>query len=109
MSRRDLWLLGAAVGMVAVLASLLMFLAAVAVALLVIPLARKRGGLAAVSGLFTGFGGLWVLLMVRASVSNGTVNNAPFWVAVGAVPLTFGLALTVWIVIAASPRRNAPS
>ena len=97
MSRQNLWLLGAALGVATVLTSMLMFLVAVAVALFIVPLARRPGGLAAVSGELTAFGALWFALIARESASGGTLDNATFWAAVGAVPLLIGVALLIWV------------
>jgi hypothetical protein len=107
LGRLGLWLLGVALGITTVLASALALMAATAVALLVIPLAREPGGLAAVSGLLTGFGALWLTLIVGESSSGGVSDSAPFWAGVGAIPLAFGVALAVWILAAARPRRDA--
>lgn len=109
MSRQSLWFLGAAIGLITVVASALIILAAIAVALLVVPLARKPDGLAAVSGLLTGFGVIWLVLMAGEALSGGTLDNATFWAAVGGAPLAAGLALVAWVLIGASPRRNASS
>jgi hypothetical protein len=102
-SRSKLWFLGAMLGILTVLAAVFALTAAIVVGLLVIPLARKPGGPAAVSGLLTGFGALWLLLMVAESSSGGQLDNATFWAAVGAVPLAIGLALPIWIVSAPRP------
>ena len=109
MSRQNLWLLGAALGIATVLVSALMFLVAVAVALFIIPLALKPGGLAAVSGELTVFGALWLALMAQESASGGTLDNATFWAAVGVVPLLVGVALLIWVLAAPGQRRNHAS
>ena len=105
MKRQYLWLLGAALGIATVLASALMFLAAVAVALLIVPLARQPGGLAALSGELTAFGALWSALVARQSASGGALDNMAVWAAVGAVPLLIGVALLVRVLDA--PRRRS--
>jgi hypothetical protein len=96
MGRLNLWLFGAALGIATVLATALMFLVAVAVALLIIPLARRPGGLAAVSGELTAFGALWFAL-ISVESSGGGLDNATFWAAVGIVPLLVGVALLIWV------------
>lgn len=106
MSRQNLWLLGAALGVATVLASALMFLVAVAVALFIVPLARRPGGLAGVSGELTAFGALWFVLMARESASGGTLDNATFWAAVGVVPLLIGVGLLIWVLAAPGQRSN---
>jgi len=106
MSRQNLWLLGAALGVATVLTSTLMFLVAVAVALFIVPLARRPGGLAAVSGELTAFGALWFALIARESASGGTLDNATFWAAVGVVPLLIGVALLIGILFAPGRRSN---
>jgi len=109
MSRQSLWLLGAALGIATVFASALALMASIVVVLLVIPLARRPGGLALVAGMLTGFGALWLLLIVGESSSGGAPDNAPFWAAVGAVPLAIGLALAARTLLAARQRTDAPS
>jgi hypothetical protein len=109
MTRQNLWLLGAALGIATVLASALMFFVAVAVALFIVPLARKPGGLAAVSGELTAFGALWLALIARESASGGTLDNATFWAAVGVVPLLIGVALLIWVLAAPGQRSNHAS
>lgn len=107
MSRQSLWLLGAVIGVLAVVASALMLLAAIAVALLIVPLARKPGGLSAVSGLLTGFGGLWLVLMAGQALAGGTLDNPILWAAVGAVPLLAGLASLTWIFAGSGSRETS--
>ena len=109
MSRQNLWLLGAALGIVTVLSAALMFFAAVAVALFVVPLARMPGGSAAVSGELTAFGVLWLALIARESTSGGTLDNATLWAAVGVVPLLIGVALLIWVLAAPDQQSNHTS
>ena len=59
--------------------------------LLAIPLIVRVDHLVALSGLLTGFGALWSLLMVRQVASGGILENAMFWTAVGVVPVALGL------------------
>ena len=106
MGRLSLWLLGAALGLATLLASALMFLAAVAVALLIVPLARRPGGLAAVSGELTAFGALWFVLISTESTSGGTLDNATFWAGVGVVPLVIGVALLIRVLDAPALRSD---
>ncbi len=108
-NRHGLWLLGAGLGIATVLASALGFIVAIAVALLIIPLARRPGGMVAVSGELTAFGALWVTLIARESTSGGTLDNATFWAAVGVVPLLIGVALLVWVLAAPGERSNGAS
>ena len=109
MSRQNLWLLGAALGIAAVLASALMFLLAGVVALFIVPLARKPGGLAAVSGELTAFGALRLALMARESASGGTLDNATFWAALGVVPLLIGVVLLIWVLAVPGRQSNHAS
>src|SRR5436190_21817875 len=59
------------------------------------------------SGWLTGFGALWLLLMARQFSSGGRLDNAEFWIAVGAVPLIIGSGLLVWM-LRTAVRGNAP-
>jgi hypothetical protein len=68
-------------------------LAAFLTLLLSVPVMVRRPHLVAVSGLLTGFGGLWTYLMVGVFTSGGKQDNGTFWLAVGAVPLSVGLVL----------------
>jgi hypothetical protein len=63
--------------------------------LLAIPLVVRGDHAVALSGLLTGFGAFWSFLMARQAASGGTTDNAPFWIALGIVPLVLGCALTV--------------
>lgn len=56
--------------------------------------------LIALSGLLTGFGGAWLVLLAGQSVAGGALDNAGTWTAVGAVPLMFG---TAFLFVGASP------
>ena len=103
MSQPILWAFGFALGLASVLATAFGLTGAIVVALLVIPVARRPGGEAAVSGQFTGFGALWLLLTAAQSSSGGVLDNATFWTAVGVVALAIGLALLVRIVRSAAP------
>ena len=101
MSRPMLWVSGVLVGVVAVVASALGMLGALLALLLAIPLIRRSEGRFALSGLLTGFGALWLILMEREFASGGVLDGAPFWVAVGVLPLVIGLGL-----LAATAGRN---
>ena len=86
-----------------VLAAAVSLLGVIAVASLVIPLARRPGGAAAVSGQFTGFGALWLALTAARAASGGILVDALFWAAVGVVALAVGIALLVGFVRPARP------
>ncbi len=83
----------AALGMIAVLLTSFVPLPAVALFLVALPLVLKSDRLPALSGLLTGFGGLWLLLIASQIASGATLDNASFWLAVGVIPLAIGLAL----------------
>jgi hypothetical protein len=68
-------------------------LAALLFLVLSVPLVVRGAHLVALSGLLTGFGGFWTLLMARQASSGGTLDNSTFWLTVGIVPLAIGLAL----------------
>jgi hypothetical protein len=93
MNRTLLWLVGFLLAAAIILASVLTLTLALLVALLAIPLARRRDGRVGLSGLLTGFGANWLFLIANESGSGGTLDNAAFWVAVGVVPLIAGLAI----------------
>lgn len=106
MNRWLLWVTTAALGAVATLITSFGLLAALLFLLLATPLILRGAHAVALSGLLTGFGGLWLFLMARQFSSGGTLDDSTFWIGVGAVPLTTGLVLLVAIVIrgVASPR-----
>jgi hypothetical protein len=60
----------------------------------------------ALSGLLAGFGGAWSLLLARQFASGGRLEGAPFWVAVGVVPLALGCVLTAAAVVRMLSRRR---
>jgi large-conductance mechanosensitive channel len=93
MNRLMLWPVGVLLAVAVILASALGLMFAVLVALLAIPLIRRKDGRVGLSGLLTGFGAVWLLLIANESVSGGTLDNAAFWVAVGVVPLVAGVAI----------------
>jgi hypothetical protein len=45
------------------------------------------------SGVLTGFGTLWTLLIASALASGGGLDNAMGWLVVGIVPAVLGLSL----------------
>jgi hypothetical protein len=66
--------------------------------------------LSALAGVFTGFGLFWLVMMGWQLASGGELDNLPFWVGVGLVPLVLGLVLTtlaVAHVVRARPKRSA--
>ena len=103
MDRRLLWITTAALGAAATLMTSFGLIAALVFLLLVVPLVLRGDRVVALSGLLTGFGALWSLLMARQLDSGGTTDNAAFWVVVGVVPLVIGCALVV--LIATRPTR----
>jgi hypothetical protein len=94
MSRWLLWITMAVLGAAAtLLTGVLGLLVALVFLALTIPLILRGDRLVALSGLLTGFGGIWLLLMARQASSGGTLDDAAFWTALGIVPLAIGLAL----------------
>lgn len=81
-------LIGAAASLTTSLGLLALLLYLVATTPLII-----RGGLVTLSGLLAGFGAFWLFLMARALAGGGGMEDAAFWVVVGAVPLGIGLGL----------------
>ena len=72
-------------------------LGAVITLLLAIPVIVRRPHLVALSGLLTGFGGLWTYLLVRVFTSRGIQEDGTFWLAVGLVPLVVGLTVLAFV------------
>jgi hypothetical protein len=87
------WVLGGVATVMMAFGPLVAFLTL----LLAIPVIVRRPHLVALSGLLTGFGGLWTYLLVRMVASGGTQDNGTFWLAVGLVPLAIGLALLAFV------------
>jgi hypothetical protein len=98
MSRPLLWITTAVLGAAATLLTSFGLLAALTFLLLTIPLILRGDRPVALSGLLSGFGAFWLFLMARQFSSGGTLDNATFWIAVGAAPLAIGLALLVAVV-----------
>ncbi len=93
MNRPLQWITTAVLGAAASMMTSFGLLAALLFLALATPLVIRGAHLVALSGLLTGFGGFWTLLMARQSSSGGTLDNSTFWLAVGIVPLATGLAL----------------
>ena len=73
-------------------------------AALTLALAISGDRWAVVSGLLTGFGATWLVLLARASGPGGQLDDAAPWIVLGAVPLAFGL---VFLAIGIVRRRPA--
>ncbi|HEX7950137.1 MAG TPA: hypothetical protein VF494_07295 [Candidatus Limnocylindrales bacterium] len=107
MNRLLLWITTAILGVTAVLMTSLGLIALLAALLLAVAVVlRADHRVVALSGLLTGFGALWSVLMAGQLGSEGTTNNVAFWTAVGIVPLALGCALIVPIV--ARTMRSRP-
>jgi uncharacterized membrane protein YhaH (DUF805 family) len=92
-----LWITTFVLGAVATVMTVFGPLAAFLTLLIAVPVIVRRPHLVALSGLLTGFGGLWTYLLVRVFTSGGMQDNGTFWLAVGLVPLVIGLALLVFV------------
>ncbi len=92
MRKPVLWSMTALMGAAACLmTSLLGPLGAALLLLLATPVLLRPDRLVALSGLLTGFGGLWLLLLANQVRSGATIENGALWTMVGAAPLTLGL------------------
>lgn len=93
MSKSVIWFLSLLAGAVATYLSTLVGWFAVGLVLfLFVPVLIRPVGLVALSGLLTGFGGSWSLLIGAQVLSGGQVDGEGFWLMVGLVPLALGLA-----------------
>jgi uncharacterized membrane protein len=99
MSRLFLWLAGVLVSVIAILAVAFGPYGILLAMLLAMPFVRRRDGRVALSGLLTGFGAIWLILLARQASSGGVLDNAVFWIAVGAVILLAGLVLLASVAI----------
>ena len=102
MSRPFLWLAGVMVSVIAILAAAFGPYGVLLAMLLAIPFVRRRDGRVSLSGLLTGFGAIWLILLARQSWSGGVLDDAVFWIAVGVVILLAGLVLLVSVAVQAS-------
>jgi hypothetical protein len=67
----------------------------------------SRGDLmAGLSGLLSGFGATWLFLLGRQGASGGRLDDAAPWIALGIVPVAFGVFLGVVRVVRARPTRT---
>ncbi len=107
MNRFLLWITTAVLGVAATFMTSFGLLAALLFLLLTAPLIARGDHAVALSGLLTGFGASWSLLMARQFDSGGTLDNAWFWTAVGGVPLVVGCALLALVARRALRRINA--
>ena len=92
-----LWISTFVLGGVATVMTVFGPLGAVITLLLAIPVIVRRPHLVALSGLLTGFGGLWTYLLVRVFTSRGIQEDGTFWLAVGLVPLVVGLTVLAFV------------
>lgn len=106
MNRPLLWITMAVVGVTAVLMTSFGLIGFLATLVLAIVLVLRGDRLVALSGLLTGFGLFWSVLMAGQVGSDGATDNFSFWIAVGIVPLVLGCALMVPIV--ARTMRSRP-
>jgi hypothetical protein len=106
MRRPLLWLTTAVIGAVATLLSSFGIATVVLFLLLAVPLIVRGDHLAALSGLLTGFGGFWLILLARQIATGGTPANDQYWAAVGILPLSVGGAMLVLMAIRALTVRN---
>jgi hypothetical protein len=104
-----LWTTSAILGAAAVLMTSLGLLAALLFLLAACPLVVRGRPLPAVSGLLSGFGGCWLLFLSRQASTGGALDNAAWWVGVGAVPLVIGLSIASAIVVRALTGRRVAS
>ena len=88
-----LWITTFVLGAVATVMTVFGPLAAFLTLLIAVPVIVRRPHLVALSGLLTGFGGVWTYLLVRVFNSGGIQDNGTFWLAVGLVPLVIGLTM----------------
>lgn len=107
MDRLLLWITTAVLGVAATVLTSFGLVAALLFLVLTLPLLARGDHVVAASGLLTGFGGSWSLLMARQFASGGALDNAGFWTAVGTVPLVVGCALLALVAIRALWRTNA--
>jgi hypothetical protein len=100
------WTLGAGLGVLVILSTVFGLIPAILIGLLMIPISRRLGG-TPVAGALTGFGALWLVLVLAQARSGGVLENAAFWIAVGVVPLVVGCAATAGLVVHAVGRDAA--
>jgi uncharacterized membrane protein len=110
MSRTLLWLAGLGVSVIAILAAVFGPYGIALASLLVIPFVRRPDGRVALSGLLTGFGAIWLMLLAWQSSSGGVLDDAFFWNALGVLILVAGLALLASVAARArvSSRASSP-
>jgi hypothetical protein len=99
MDRPLLWLAGLLVSLIAIVATVFGVVGVFLAVLLVVLLARRTDGRVAVSGLLTGFGSIWLILLVAEARSGGVLQDAVFWTTLGVVILAAGLGLLASIVV----------
>ena len=109
MSRPLLWLAGVMVSVIAILAAAFGPYGILLAMLLAIPFVRRRDGRVALSGLLTGFGAIWLMLLARQASSGGVLDDAVFWIAVGVVILLAGLGLLASVAVRTPVSSRASS
>jgi energy-coupling factor transporter transmembrane protein EcfT len=112
MGRSTLWTLGFLFGVMVILASAFSLLMGLVVVLGSLTFIAWRGGRACLAGLFTGFGGFWLLLVTAELwAGNELDNSAPLWMLVGIMPLIAGWVLRSKLVqpVPASEEPSEPT
>jgi hypothetical protein len=104
-----LWVTMAVLGAAATLLTSFGLLPTVVFLALTVPLILRGDHLVALSGLLTGFGGSWLFWMGRQLATGGTLDNAPFWTAVGIVPLLAGCVGLALVAVRALRRPSPPA
>ena len=75
---------------------------------LALTLAFRGDLVAALSGLFIGFGTTWLALMARQAATGGHLDDAGPWLALGILPVALGVLLRVLRLIHQGRRALGP-
>ncbi len=98
------WVLSALFGAVAPLFTSLGLVIGLAAIGVIAALAVRQAGLIGISGVLTGFGLCWTLLMARVLMGPGGLDNGALWLALGLVSLVAGFG--VLTAMARRPRSH---
>ena len=97
------WALSVLFGVVAPLFTSLGLLIAILAIGTIVAIAVRHAGLIGFSGVLTGFGACWTVLVLRIPATGGSLENLAFWLAIGLVPLIIGLAVLALMTSATRP------
>ncbi len=99
---RSIWIIAFVIGVAAAVVAAITGILGFLFVLLIVPGLRPRTLLIGLSGVLTGFGGTWLILLARQASAGGILGSDLSWL-VGIIPLVVGIVCGS-IAVVRSPR-----